>query len=192
MTDAAAAETAPRPAPAAPPPAEAGFERLEIGERFLLLAGWVTAPPPHRLTLGDAAALPLSGVFRRPDLASAAAAGEALGFVIDLPRPAEPLEAVTLGLHSGSRSLVTLPIGEMPSRAFQPRGHLDHVSPERLAGWVFNPAHWHGPAEQATIELLIDGEHRVPLTLNCQRPDLPVSAAQAGRLLGFELGLRDL
>ncbi|GGC41985.1 hypothetical protein GCM10011504_20520 [Siccirubricoccus deserti] len=191
MTDAAATDTAPRPASAAPPPPEAAFERLEIGDRFLLLSGWVTAPAPHRLILGDAAEIPLNGTFPRPDPASDAAE-ETQGFVIDLPRPAGPLEAMTIGLRSLARGLITVPLGGLPSRAFQPRGHLDHVSPDRLAGWIFNPALWHGPADQAAIELLIDGQHRVPLSLNCQRPDLPVSAAQAGRLLGFELGLREV
>ncbi|WP_149537136.1 glycosyltransferase [Siccirubricoccus phaeus] len=190
MNDAAADAGTRSPSATAPKPV-AGFERLELGEGFLLLAGWVAAPPPYRLRLGDAPPLPLNGVFPRPDLAEEGEA-EPLGFVADLPLPPEGLQGLGLSLGNSQGLLLGARLEEVPRAAFQPRGHLDHVSPERLAGWVFNPALWHGDAEAAAVELLIDGEHRLRVPLNCQRPDLPFSAAQAGRLLGFEIGIAEL
>ncbi|MCO6419944.1 hypothetical protein JYK14_27835, partial [Siccirubricoccus sp. KC 17139] len=169
----------------------AGIERVELGDGFLLLAGWAAAPPPLRLSLGDGPSLPLNGLFPRPDLAEEDGP-EPLGFATDLRLPPDGLEGLGLSLSNAQGLLLGARLEELPRVAFQPRGHLDHVSPERLAGWVFNPALWHGGAEAARVELVIDGEHRLRLPLNCQRPDLPFCAAQTGRMLGFEIGIAEL
>ncbi|MDO9708298.1 glycosyltransferase family 2 protein [Paracraurococcus lichenis] len=174
------------------------IEAVEIGTRFLLVSGWVAGPQGGApgvaiaLDLPDGSTRPITRFLRRKDLAQRGIATEPCGFLLDLPRPEGDAEAIALTLRAGEAPLLSQRIAELAPRHFRPRGHLDHVSPERLAGWVFDPAQWHGPEEEALLELVVDGTERITLPLNATRPDLPFSGAAAGRRLGFELGLQEV
>ncbi|TCZ56588.1 glycosyltransferase family 2 protein [Roseicella aquatilis] len=194
-----AVETAPRGPSAARAEGHRGrIEVVEIGSRFLLVSGWVAGPEGTTpaaavsIALPDGSAHQVPGFLRRRDLAERGIASEPCGFLLDIPRPEGPVDGLSLALRLGARELLTQPLSDLAPRPFRPRGHLDHVSPERLAGWAFDPAQWHGPEEEGRLELVVDGEHRIPVPLNTGRHDLPFSTAQSGRRLGFELGLQDI
>ncbi|MCB4821012.1 glycosyltransferase family 2 protein [Roseicella aerolata] len=194
-----AAGTAPlRATPARAAGHRGRIEAVELGSRFLLVSGWVSGPEGSTpsaaisLSLADGSTHPIGRFLRRRDLAERGIAAEPCGFLLDLPRPEDAEEPLSLTLRAGVRELLTQPLAELAPRPFRPRGHLDHVSPDRLAGWAFNPAQWHGPEEEGRLELVVDGEARIPLLPNGARPDLPFSAAAGGRPLGFELGLEEI
>ncbi|MBK1658266.1 glycosyltransferase family 2 protein [Paracraurococcus ruber] len=174
------------------------IEAVEIGTRFLLVSGWVAGPEgstpsePIALGLPDGTRFAVTRFLRRRDLAERGIASKPCGFLLDIPRPDEDAAALALTLSAGARDLLTQPVADLLPRTFRPRGHLDHVAPERLAGWAFDPAQWHGPENEGLLELVVDGEVRIALPRNTARPDLPYTAAAAGRPLGFELGLRDV
>lgn len=174
------------------------IEAVEIGSRFLLVSGWVAGPdgstPSAAITLSlpDGSAYPVTRFLRRRDLVERRIATKPCGFVLDLPRPEGEPRSLKLALRAGEQILLAQPLVELLPRSFRPRGHLDHVSTERLAGWAFDPAHWHGPEEDGRLELVVDGTQRIALPRNTNRPDLPYTAAAAGRPLGFELGLKDV
>ncbi|MFC7476952.1 glycosyltransferase family 2 protein [Dankookia sp. GCM10030260] len=194
-----AAESAAHVAPPRPTAGHRGrIEVVEFGARFLLVSGWVTGPEglapsaAISLALPDGVAHPVGHFLRRRDLAERGIATEACGFLVDIPRPAGPVEELTISLRAGVRDLLVQPLSGLAPRSFRPRGHLDHVAPDRLAGWAFDPAQWHGPDDAATLELAVDGETRIPLRLNAGRHDLPFGASRPDRPLGFDYGLQEI
>ncbi|TDH61333.1 glycosyltransferase [Dankookia rubra] len=190
------------PAILVPPKPAAGhrgrIEVVELGTRFLLVSGWVTGPEGRApsaaisLALPDGRAHPVGGFLRRRDLAERGIASEPCGFLVDIPRPEGPVETLSMALRAGVRELLVQPLAALAPRPFRPRGHLDHVAPDRIAGWAFDPAQWHGPAEEAALELVVDGTARIPLSLNATRRDLPFATVQRGGQLGFDFGLHDI
>lgn len=186
------------PVPAADTAHRGRIEVVETGSRFLLVSGWAAAPdgraPSVAISLGlpDGTLHPVGGFLRRRDLAERGIATEACGFLLDIPRPAGPVADLSLVLRAGQRDILVQRLRDMAPRPFRPRGHLDHVAPDRMAGWAFDPAQWHGPAEAAALELVVDGAARIPLSLNAARHDLPFTSAQPDRRLGFDFGLQEI
>ena len=130
---------------AAPPKPAAGHRgRIEVVEldHFLLVSGWVTGPEGRApsaaisLVLSDGKAHRVGGFLRRRDLAERGIATEPCGFLLDIPRPEGPVEGLSLALRAGVRELLVQPLSDLAPRPFRPRGHLDHVAPDRIAGWA--------------------------------------------------------
>jgi autotransporter passenger strand-loop-strand repeat protein len=67
--------------------------------------------------------------------------------------------------------------------AASPRGCLDVVTRERLAGWALDPAH---PDKPVALQILDNGAPFASVLANCYRPDLAEAGVGSGRH-GFDL-----
>lgn len=191
---AAALQPDERPAPPAGTgdrPLRADIDTIEIGHKFLVVSGSLSAEPGSldgrqiTIRVGDAEQR-VTGFFEpsrsTPNDPRAA-------FRIDIPRPPGDLKERELALLVDGRQLLARPIAELGFASFVPVARIERADQANLSGWIFDPGLWHAPEADA-LELVI-GQHRLPIELSVERLDLPFSAARTGRPIGFDVPIAE-
>ena len=175
------------------------IEVVEFGTRFLLVSGWVTGPgrpcARRRHLARPARWQHVSGRRLPPPARPGRTRHRQRAMRLPARHPA-PDGADRGAEHRaprrGAGAAGAAPVRTSP-RAPSGRAAISTMSrPTASAGWAFDPAQWHGPAEEAALELVVDGEARIPLSLNATRRDLPFATVQRGGQLGFDFGLQDI
>lgn len=168
----------------------ASLEPIEIGHRFVVVAGSLDHPAEAlaaetvMLRIGEVEQR-VTGFFDQPG-ADGAAPGAAFRF--DMPRPATDLREAEIDLSIGGAVVLSQQVSAVGFRSFMPVAKLERVDPGSVRGWVFDPGLWHGDEAAEALELAV-GRHRVPVMLDVERPDLPFSAARIGRAIGFDVAI---
>lgn len=177
--------------PAAPPATarlRGRVESIETGDGFVVVTGWATDPAGRPVDAGltielDGERHPVTGLFPRSDLKAEGVSAEACAFCIDLAHrgtaPRVRLLAAEEELWSSERHAAS-------PRAFRPTASFDQVAGDGIAGWVYDPALWHGTQAARALALQV-GDRVLPVEVGGRRFDLPFSAAREGRLLGFRV-----
>lgn len=168
----------------------AHLERIEVGQGFLFVTGWMAAPrdapwpEPVVLRIGPLH-VPVAGWFPRPDLPDSPDGPLFRAFAEDIPWPADAPSDAEAALHLGDAD-PPLAVAEAARWApFVPSGSLEVAEQGGVSGWLLDPAVWHGGAEPL---LLLDGRPVCPLRLTVPRPDIRCGATLRGQPLGFHLG----
>lgn len=180
-----------RPAQVLPlqrPSLKAHLDRLEIGDGFIVLSGWVMTSENKRVAeplsiIVDGKAFSPIPIEYRADFETAGVAEGQAGFTIGLPvRVAKTLPRMMIAAASGAAAELNNP--HVRVERFVPRGAIDSVEAEGVAGWVFDPALMLS-GDKAT--LTIDGGEPRPLNLGFDRSDVPYSFLGLPKAYGFRL-----
>ncbi|MBE7211151.1 MAG: glycosyltransferase [Gluconacetobacter diazotrophicus] len=135
------------------PPTLTGFvDRLEQGDGFVVLAGWIATADRQPATLPVSVALgsvtvPITRFFHRDDLARKGIADGECSFVVLVQTDETHAELSPLTATAADGAVGRLQPGYQAHRPFAPRGSLSFETPNRLSGRLIDPAAWLGRRE---------------------------------------------
>ncbi len=165
-----------------------GFiERIEFGNGFLFVSGWVSTEDNRALEedlllrIEGVPELVITSLLHRPDLESANIAGGQAGFAHAMRTGLRFREPPQIYASTrGSPEIVLSGPGTFFT-PFQPAGAFDYIAEEGIGGWLYDPAST--VADEVSF-LVIDGTVKVPLGKRSSRPDLPYDSGTE-QLFGF-------
>ncbi|MBV8359333.1 MAG: glycosyltransferase, partial [Deltaproteobacteria bacterium] len=174
------------------------IERLEMGDGFIFVQGWLRGPA-ELLALedldfvlrGNGSELvtgQLGKLFSRPDLDLFEGSMPAAAFATVIYGPQAAAAATSYAILCRAAELASGVVAS-PIPTFKPLGHIDTLDANRIHGWVFDPG---ARMKHRRPLLIIDDEHTIPLNLGERRADLNFNDGTGNQCFAFSLTVSEL
>lgn len=176
-------------------PLQVQVERIDYGDGFAIVDGWVLAPIAFfssaasdvSLATADASPQRVAFGFERADAAaSATTVAKSMRAVLRGHWAIGDIDALQL---RGQGWQLAASLDGAAHTAFAAQGLIEQFDDERLSGWVFDPAAVFGTAK---LQLQLAGQARVDVTLTQPRPELSFLWPDQAPVYGFQIGWPDL